>query len=379
MVTEKPHVTAEQLKDYIRRHGNSAANLDLSGRSLSGETLSGMVLRGIIFFEADLRGALLNGAHLENVDLRGADLSSPLLREGSEPFETKLDGANLQGVDLRGANLSKAKLRRTNLQAAQLQGCNLAEADLEGADLSSANLEDAILTGAKLNGANLTLAVLRGADLTKANLHQTIFSDTRLDQENLGNELLQEMSRDYLDAKYIYLALKDNFHEIGAYDAASWAYVKERLMERETYKPQFAHLYYYTREVPDLISNLLWKWFWISKFYVKYIWYYFRSSFYWYFFGYGEKPFRTLYFCLVSISIFSLLYYFTGGLENEKTELPPSSFVDYLLHSFGAFTTIPYLRPVEWWAKVFTSLEAMTGVTALAAFTTALTRRIGSR
>ena len=64
----------------------------------------------------------------------------------------------------------------------------------------------------------------------------------------------KETRQGHLDARYkeameIYLTLKKAFINAGRYDDASWAYVKERQMERKTYFPPTA-LRYYDHELP---------------------------------------------------------------------------------------------------------------------------------
>jgi len=55
---------------------------------------------------------------------------------------------------------------------------------------------------------------------------------TKLEHEHLGGAIGEELSGDYSEAKYGYLALKQNFDNLGDYDASSWAYRKERRMEK---------------------------------------------------------------------------------------------------------------------------------------------------
>lgn len=355
MATDKPHVTTERLREYIRQNDGRASYLDLSGRSFRGEDLSEMDLRGIILSGADLRGTVFFHTILDYADLSDADLS-PLPQERTNSLPTNMKHASLKKSILKGANLTQVNLL--------------------GADLTEANLEDAVFLEATLNQSNLTRAVLNGADLYKTDLRFAIFSDTKLYKDSLRGKILQESGEEFQDAKYVYLALKKNFEEIGDYDAASWAYVKERTMEMLTYV--YARRYYYAQEVSlKLQNNGGRKLPIIFKFKFKYIFKSIFSFLFFVFFGFGERPFQVSIFCLVSIFFFSILFYLFGGLEQETGAV--CGYSDYLLHSIGSFTTIPYLTPITPLAKILTSLDAITGVTALAAFTSALSQRIGGR
>ena len=192
---------------------------------------------------ANLGFAEIQGANLENADLQGANMEL-----------ANLQGAKLRGANLRGANLELAKLQGTNLQGAtlglaKLQGAYLQEAYLQGANLQGAKLQGANLQRANLQGAKLQAAKLQGVDLSLCVLDHTFFCNawldrTRLQWEQIGGAIgeeaeaknnLQDLTSRALrfrDAKRGYLVLKQNFDDLGDYDASSKAYRKERRMER---------------------------------------------------------------------------------------------------------------------------------------------------
>jgi len=167
---------------------------------------NGGVGYGLDFFNCDLR----------KVELRKANLSGANLQQTS-----------LQESDLTLAIAEDAKMRESCLERADLRGANLRGADLQDTRLSGANLQ-----GVKLGGTYLHGAEIRGAkNITRVEI-----------EEGPGEEIGPQ--RNYLHAKEVYLSLKNYFLDVGRYDDAGWAFVQERRMERETYFPPRAHIFY---------------------------------------------------------------------------------------------------------------------------------------
>jgi hypothetical protein len=111
--------------------------------------------------------------------------------------------AKLQGASLRGARLQDVDVGEANLQQADLMGANLARVDL----LSAASIE-------------------------QIGLYRAILDHTQLTKDQLGGALRDELGGEWAWAKEAYLALKNNFEQIRRYDDATWAYRKERRMEK---------------------------------------------------------------------------------------------------------------------------------------------------
>lgn len=59
-----------------------------------------------------------------------------------------------------------------------------------------------------------------------------LLNNAKINRYQIENHILQEKKEKYLEAKEIYLLLKNNFHSIGRYDDEAWAYVKERDLEK---------------------------------------------------------------------------------------------------------------------------------------------------
>ena len=166
-----------------------------------------------------------------------------------ELSEANLLLANLSGANLQWANLGGADLRAANLNLANLRGAFLVSADLREARLELASLQSAELVGANLQKADLWRANLQGANLSAANLTQvdlravesienvflcgTTLDCTQLTKDQLGGAIGEELRGWSAKAKETYLALKNNWEQMGHYDDASWAYRKERRMEKK--------------------------------------------------------------------------------------------------------------------------------------------------
>jgi uncharacterized protein YjbI with pentapeptide repeats len=222
---------------YANLQGADLEYANLQGAFLIGANLQDAILRlanleDVEFFRANLQGVdftegKLQGAHLWHANLQDAVLTDANLQDAS------LTNSDLEGADLEYANLQGAHLWHANLQGAFLTGANL-----QRADLMEANLQGAYLMDANLQGARLTEAELQGVDLFKVdNLTNVYISDawldkTRLRREQLGEAIGEEIDEDFSAAKRGYLALKQNYDDLGDYDASSWAYRKERRMEK---------------------------------------------------------------------------------------------------------------------------------------------------
>jgi len=266
--------TREEILRLIEENGGPEG-LDLSGKDLSGIDLSREAIEAelakvremapdetpVWYSEsgwaanlqgADLQEANLVGAKLEGVDLKGANLREANLANADLQW-ANLELANAQGAWLRGANLQGAVLWDAVLQGAQVGFADLRKAVLwrtnfQGAEMWDANLQGAYLQEADLGGAKLKDADFQGAEMVYSHLEKVDFfearslaaayfynaylDDTRMRSEQLGGLIGEEHERRYDEAKEAYLALKNNFAEIGRYGDAAWAYRKERQMEK---------------------------------------------------------------------------------------------------------------------------------------------------
>lgn len=130
-----------------------------------------------------------------------------------------------------------------------MEGAFLFGSRLNRASLFEAHLEGASIRRAYFDQADLCRTHLHGVDLSEASLLGTCFegaylSRTRMKKEQLTHSIAEEEQREYQKAGQIYLLLKNNFNKIGRYHDGSWAYRKERLMERMTHRPDLVSEYY---------------------------------------------------------------------------------------------------------------------------------------
>lgn len=281
--------------------------------------------------------------------------------------------ANLQGAVLMGAALQRAVLMWTNLQGAVLERANFQGAALWGTNLQGAHLKGADLRGtnlreANLQGANLQYARLEGVDLTecksRAHLHVNgvYWERTRLRWEQLagmiGEEEVARESREapkdraklYADAKYGYLGLKQNFEELGDYDAASQAYRREREMERaEAWWRALAALH---------LAQGKRQWRTAAGQFVKWV----SDSVQGALTGYGESVGRVLLAIGLVFAGFGVGFALTGSVVRDDGQAP--TLWDYGLFSLLGMTTqdAAHLRPADPLVEAFTGLEALLAI-----------------
>ena len=205
----------------INLQGANLSSAKLQGAKLKGVNLQGTILLGVNLEGADLRHANFRGVKLQHANLRNANLQGATLVR-ADLLKADLLGANLQGATLVSANLQGANLSRANLQEANLAGANLQQGDLDDAKLQNADLRQAELQRVDLSNATITHIYISNAWLDK----------TRLWHKQLGGAIGEDLAGEYEQAKHGYLALKQNFGDLGDYDAVNWAYRKERRMEK---------------------------------------------------------------------------------------------------------------------------------------------------
>lgn len=384
--------TRELVEEAIAAHGGPE-RLNLSGADLSGLDLSGMDLHGIVLsclnragndlICVDLRGARLGKVNLQGAQIRRVNLEDAVLGEAN------LQGANLRDANLQRAFLKAASLRRANLRYANLQKAILWNADLEGADLSFAELQEANLMNANLQRASFREATLEGALLLYAKLNDTVLSNVKQDglrrvqlygaelentglkKEQLEPGLGEELKGRYNEARIAYLSLKRNFEDLGDYESAAWAYIKERLMEKKCNAPWRARVYYGKEELGDKLdakSNLpasdprVWRFYlrhtvkWLSDWFVELIC------------NYGEGPWRTVAAMGIVFALFTALYWITGAVKSvgqEPTDLTSAEALrNAIVFGLCKLTAMDPadLAPAHWWVDILTALEAMIGI-----------------
>ena len=391
--------TREEILELIKKNCGPKG-LDLSGRDLSGIDLSmeaigaeldraqksglngtplwfsdwtkGMNLSQAHLQRAELRKAILKGADLTGARLQGARLHKAIL-EGADLTEAELQRAvltkaSLQKACLLGANLERAVLLDTKLQEADLEYTRLQKAyfgraNLQGVKLRYAHLQGAYLDDANLQGARLAYCHLEKVDLFAAEslegayFYNAFLDDTRMRRKQLGDKIGEDVKGQYYQAKEAYLALKNNFAEIGRYRDESWAYVKERQMGKKMNHPRLAREYY-GEELPE--NPKAWQ---LGWFYIRYT---VRWALDWveeWTCDYGESVPKTLRAMGVALIGFAVLYRLLGAVVDVSSN-PSSSWLHCLLYSGGAFTTfgVDTLRPANDWIRGLSIFESGVGI-----------------
>jgi uncharacterized protein YjbI with pentapeptide repeats len=312
--------------------------------------LGGTNLEGAVFKRANLQRANLRRGNLEGAELWGANLQG-----------ANLWGANLEGAHMLEANLEGADLWGTNLEWAYLLAANLEGADLGGANMPGVRLVDTNLKGVHLKDANLSRVDLRDARSIEAMfLYRARLDHTQLTRHQLGEAVGEERDGQWQKAKEAYLALENNFDQIGRYDDASWAYRKERRMEkREAW--QSAKQAFSERDWRPVIMRT-WKAGWDLV--VEHLC------------DYGESVGRVLFWMGLLLFVVGPLLFGLPGLlrwppENRDAFYslrPPWSYAYAYLQQFlyvlDAFTTASFavLQPATALTRVLSGLTALTGV-----------------
>ena len=331
--------TRERLEAAIAAHGGPDG-LDLAGDDLSDLKLNNMDLHGVVLSRHDkvsdtLLIASLRWTRLVRANLQGAIMFRVDLRD-THLMGADLQGANMWGADLRGTNLPYANLQKADLRQADLQGTNLRYADLRGVDL-------------------LDVKSLQGIMLYRARLEHT-----RLRRESLEPGIWEEQKEIYRNARDAYLALKQNFEGLGDYDAASWAYRKERRMEKLE-KRKEARRAFAEHNWRVAIAN-----------YAKFA----MDQFVECLCDYGEGIGRVVGWIVLTLLLIGPgLVRLTGGLEwtgrNEDIYLGllplwkrwGYAYLQYVLYTIDTFTTADFaeLKPANDWVRLVSGFMAMFG------------------
>ena len=361
-------LTTEQLLELIQRHGG-ARDIDLADHDLSGINLSGETLE-------------------ELLEEQGYNSASGPRPRWFEPWT--------KGVSLTRANLRGSQLRMADLRNACLEG-----ADLRNVDLSGSFLQDATLEGANLRGANLTGAVLshtilwaKYPSLEGVHLYGTNIEFVPCTREQFGKGIGEELERDWLRAREAYLALRHNFLDLGRYTDASWAYRKERRMERanafaseegerwvrdELAAPR-------SRRLPaGILERLLY-----LRLYLKppmgvpirrrqHLGSWLQDSSC----EYGENPWRLCWWAGAAAVLFATLYFMLDLLAPQPITLAmqagaPRTPFEYLAFSVASLATMSFVRtePASALGVFLASAEGIIGVALVALFMYTLGRRM---
>ena len=435
------------------------SNAGLSKANLSNSGLAKANLFNAVLIKANLANiragdANFGHAHLEEADLTGAVLNLADL-SFSNLSKTNMSNAFLYEANLSNANLKKAKLHETHLGQVNLSGANLEAADMSGAHLAGAIIDDTTkfdpvtLRGADLREINFSARKFSHCqDALQVDFDGCIFQKVYFRYTILGEMMIRECAYgwglkkmrdrhngrpDYTQedgsiaeeaysrlfhihteeeltysglAKMVqkagetYLNLKANWQDIGYYDDASWAAVREKECERKAAyaliqaeknneldddQREYFNNRRSTNKVRFRVSNLL-KWTGYSLFNALC--------------QYGENPLRLTYWAAGLILFFAFLYPVTGitgeshgaageylsdNIINYASGTPVTETFQnagrFLYYSVITFTTVGYgdFRPYGWFSHILAMMEAFIGVFMIGLFIWCLGRRVGAR
>jgi len=262
-------------------------------------------------------------------------------------------------------------------------------------------------TYTKLENVFLDLNLDEGVLIDFSN---TLLRNTNFTRSQIENHILQEENKEFSQAREVYLLLKNNFHNIGRYDDESWAFEKEKEMERSIYS--YGSFIKKIRKDKNISKNKNYKKTYTSVgFFLK--WLFTKNFLLWiiygfldFLFGYGERPLRVIRFAIIIIIVSAFFYMYFGIStypENIKLNLDISNniitepqeitlntklsgiiikdFYNCFYFSTVTFTTLGYgdLRPLEGWSRIFAGTEAFIGAFMMALFVYTFARRTGGR
>ena len=236
-----------------------------------------------------------------------------------------------------------------------------------------------------------------------------LLRNTKIKKFQIENHISQEKEGQFLKAMEVYLLLKNNFHSIGRYNDESWAFTKERDMEKSS-KSFYSLINKYKKyglfkkilKKGNLLKRVIVK----SKIFSK--WLFSKKAFEWfnlsvsdYIYQYGENPKRVIRFALIIIFLFAIILNFSGIINSDRSNLIIEiikenqgdgytlryfgpilgSFLNCLYFSVVTFTTLGYgdFQPAVGASRFFVSLESIIGAITMALFVYTFARRTGGR
>jgi len=197
------------------------------------------IIKNENFYAADLRGMELpQYTSLIKCIFTKADLSESVLQrvnlQGCKFDNSRINDCHCEYSDFRKIIGVNTSIKNADVRGTHFNGALLQNVDFTGSDLRDANFIEADMVGAMLQDVELYSARLFNTRLRKENFCN--FTQKRPLNIHVGDEFSSDRDRIHetpLRARYVYSALKNNFHSIGEYADERWARSKEREMERK--------------------------------------------------------------------------------------------------------------------------------------------------
>ncbi len=286
---------------------------------------------------------------LVGLDWSGADLSRFNLEELllSETFEGLT--ANFERTNFYRARLKKVWAMNANFTQANLSFCDLSDAILTGSNFLEVNLDSTFLDNSDLSftnlqNTNLYHTYVRNTDFSYASFKNVNLSEVRIDKAT-GLEYVDTIEIDKSNigaAVNVYFFIEKYFKSNGFPQKAGIVYYKRKVLRRKLLPKThrfFSYLF-------DLIC------------------------------GYGERPFRVVFWAIIAILTFGILYFLLGGPIGGGI----SPFWDSFYFSGVTFTTLGFgdLHPGPYniLMKILTTGEAFLGAFLMPLFVVCLSRKL---
>jgi hypothetical protein len=211
-------------------------------------------------------------------------------------------------------------------------------------------------------------------------------------QEQFGRGIGEELARDWRRARESYISLRHNFLDLGRYGDASWAYRKERRMERATQFPSEEGERWVRDELaapgPGALASLperVRRGLLTARLYLRPPsgiplrrrghlgnWLQDLAC------EYGENPWRLMLWVLLLGTGFALLGALADALAPGAVLAQGAGLLDYLGFSFASMATMQFTRtaPAGDLGVALATVEALVGVSLFGLFMYTLGRRM---
>ncbi|KYK34291.1 MAG: hypothetical protein AYK18_14330 [Theionarchaea archaeon DG-70] len=298
----------------------------------------------------------------------GATFQDAFLYRVTFHGKVSFDGAVFQGKTSFDRTIfhEKASFGRATFQDASFDGVTFQDASFDGVTFQDAsfdgvtiekNMEFVFDWVEKLNLAN-TKFLFRGnitANLAKANFHRAfleniVFIDCKWPEKIYEEIHMEDDGLTFKELETIYRNLKQNMQRHGDYDMAGKFFYREMEMKKKGSENKMKRAWL---EIYNLLA------------------------------GYGERPERTAFSSLFTISAFALLYWTTECLQHtvKKSIENPTIYQelkDAIYFSFVTFTTLGLgdISPVNDLGKFLICCEAVIGAFLIALFVVVFARKM---
>ncbi len=148
----------------------------------------------------------------------------------------------------------------------------------------------------------------------------------------------------------------------GFYAKAGNYYFRERFCIRRDMVEKEKRKKKWKREEKKETSRIKRLWEWFSEYSI----------------GYGEKPWRMLYWIAGIILAFGMVFFFTNCIRSSPNVCTQWKPIKAIYFSAMTFATVGYgdYAPCTWWAQILTIIEAMLGLSTTALFVVSVGRLI---